>query len=709
MFLHSRSALLPILLTLTLSSASPQSSAGSENSRIEAQLSLGPETYTASGIFPTSLFLSYWNEPTQTVSQVQPVVTDLVFNTTYPLDLTSPDKIPNDTSTKDNYPATTLEGEEADKLYESVLADVQSIIAGSEEGDSRSNCTKCTDAMVSAGSLTKQAPRLIPKLLVNLCNDYEFGSTDDCLRYSQNSNGPYYAQVLAYADLSGSDGQFLCHQFLGVSKCEKPPLPKFDASEFWSKPKPSNVVLPESKGTNRIKVLHISNLHLDPRYATGSEANCTSGTCCRNDNPVEALQAGFQPSVSAPRFGYFSCDTPWSLAAAAVQAIPVLTGTDAAEDGADVFNMTIFTGDIVSHGPLYQESQEYVMYTEAAVYDLWKRTLNPSSPMYAAIGNHDSYASDFDSPNTLPGEVKEQFTWNYEHLSSLWRHNDWIDDKAAQQAKAHYGGYSIQHAKNLKIITLNTDLWYKTNVFAYINSSKSDNFGFLRFLASELQEAEDCGSRVYIVGHVLSGWDGTNALPGPTDAFYQIVDRYSQTIAAIFWGHSHEDQHLVYYSQNGTEISVENAQNVAWIAPSLTPSQDMNSGFRMYEVDADTWEILDAHTWYSNVSTYSDLDGQLENGPIYEYEYNTREAYGAAIDWPENASLNATWWHRVTEQMELDNGELVQLYNAHQGKKSIRTPNCTSTECVQAKICYIRSGSTPLALENCIPDFGSVQ
>lgn len=43
-----------------------------------------------------------------------------------------------------------------------------------------------------------------------------------------------------------------------------------------------------------------------------------------------------------------------------MEAIPVLTGTD--ED--DAFNMTIFTGDMVSHDPYYELSRDYVEYTE---------------------------------------------------------------------------------------------------------------------------------------------------------------------------------------------------------------------------------------------------------------------------------------------------------------------------------------------------------
>lgn len=142
---------------------------------------------------------------------------------------------------------------------------------------------------------------------------------------------------------------------------------------------------------------------------------------------------------------------------------------------------------------------------------------------------------------------------------------------------SHYGAYSIQHATNLKIITINTDLWYRANIFAYINSTHPDNFGFLKFLAEELQEAEDNNSRAYIVGHVLSGYDGTNPLPGPTDIFYQIIDRYSHVIAGLFWGHTHEDQHMIYYANNGTKMSAETAQNVGWIGPSITPLTDRKS------------------------------------------------------------------------------------------------------------------------------------
>jgi sphingomyelin phosphodiesterase len=75
----------------------------------------------------------------------------------------------------------------------------------------------------------------------------------------------------------------------------------------------------------------------------------------------------------------------------------------------------------------------------------------------------------------------------------------------------------------------------RANYFNYINMTNPDVSGMLRFLTDELQAAEDVGDRgfpfhfffhivmlnthliVWIMGHVLTGWDGTNPLLNPTN------------------------------------------------------------------------------------------------------------------------------------------------------------------------------------------------
>jgi len=44
-----------------------------------ATLNYGPSTFTAAGAFPTNAWKSYYNSPTQTTEQVQPIVTDPIL------------------------------------------------------------------------------------------------------------------------------------------------------------------------------------------------------------------------------------------------------------------------------------------------------------------------------------------------------------------------------------------------------------------------------------------------------------------------------------------------------------------------------------------------------------------------------------------------------------------------------------------------------
>ena len=145
----------------------------------------------------------------------------------------------------------------------------------------------------------------------------------------------------------------------------------------------------------------------------------------------------------------------------------------------------------------------------------------------------------------------------------------------------------------------------------------------------------------------------------------------------------------------GTEKTLNTALTPGWIGPSVTPLTNLNSGFRMYEVDTGSFEIYEAYTFYANVNNFHELKS---HGPVFEFEYSTRDVYGPAAKWPADQPLNAAFWHSVTEAMEKD-PEIVSTFNTLQGKTSVMTPNCTNTECVKAKICYMRSGSEPLGRE----------
>ncbi|KAF8510005.1 sphingomyelin phosphodiesterase [Hysterangium stoloniferum] len=657
-----------------------------------AQLTFGPATFTAPGPFPTSAFTRYYNSPTATKAQPQPVISDSVLHKVYPAALTDPNTIPKN-NTQDPHPLPPKANPAL--LLETAFEQVVNINASPVFANN--SCGKCIASLEVVKFLGMTTPEQVPTLAVRLCEQFKLAS--DCgTMYSVLGIGSVITQVIANADVGGLDGQLICQNFF--SACPLPPTSPLNLTGWFKSPKPNPLPTPKKPSGKRLKVLHLSDLHIDPRYATGSEANCTSGLCCRDNNINQ--NSPNAPLLPAPRFGSFLCDTPISLVLSAMQSIPVLSGTE--KTG---FAFSIYTGDLVSHDPDNQLSRDYVTYTETIIYDLFKQQLG-SGPVYAAIGNHDSYNQAQDAPHALGGKLASQFSWNYDHLSELWSHENWIPEGAVQQAKAHYGAYSVRRLDGLRVITLNTDLWYRANWFNYINLTSSDNSGMLRFLTDELESAEEAGDRVWIMGHVISGWDGTNPLLNPTNLCK--VDRFSpHVIANIFFGHTHEDQFSIFYANNATDISAENAQTVAWIAPSITPLTHLNSGFRVYEVDSATFDILDAHTWSTDVSTFPALDPQTAAGPTFTFEYSTRDAYGAAVPgWTANDPLNATWWHHVTDAM-LANSTLVTVFTNFQGKRSILSPACTSSDCVSAKVCYMRSGSASIARQNCKQGFGSVQ
>jgi sphingomyelin phosphodiesterase len=124
------------------------------------------------------------------------------------------------------------------------------------------------------------------------------------------------------------------------------------------------------------------------------------------------------------------------------------------------------------------------------MYDLFKRTLG-SGPVYAALGNHDSYNQYVsleitkqlltrcraqDAPHALGGALAEQFSWsashirllwasigdiffrNYDHVSGLWKLEHWLPQTSLAQARAHYAAYSVQRTDGLRVISLNADM-----------------------------------------------------------------------------------------------------------------------------------------------------------------------------------------------------------------------------------------------------------
>ena len=82
-------------------------------------------------------------------------------------------------------------------------------------------------------------------------------------------------------------------------------------------------------------------------------------------------------------------------------------------------------------------------------------------------------------------------------------------------------------------------------IFSYLYINATDPDQTLEWLTNELLESESIGEKVHIISHIPSG--SSYCLKAWSANYYQLVNRFENTIAAQFFGHTHNDQFYVGY------------------------------------------------------------------------------------------------------------------------------------------------------------------
>ena len=216
----------------------------------------------------------------------------------------------------------------------------------------------------------------------------------------------------------------------------------------------------------------------------------------------------------------------------------------------------------------------------------------------------------------------------------------------------------------------------------------------------------------------------------PTELFYHIVSRFApHTIAAIFFGHTHEDHFQVFYratdsSTTKVKRNTMNAVATSFIAPSITTYQNLNPTFRVMKVDPDTYDVYDFDQYYTPVTEFDKLKGRhVHHGPVWRHLYSARSAYSnfsasahkntydapVKLDngwWPKNAPINGSFWGALTDEIEA-RPELAATFSLYQSRQSPKTKVCKTKDCAKHNVCYMRSGSKAQGTK-CGGNYGSV-
>lgn len=601
-----------------------------------------------------------------------------------------------------------------DAIIQGALKTLQNI----DNSTNTDACGRCKSRLLYGKALAVSRPDLIPTIFEKWCvNTGNFSSSTCATNYHRNtadnsSTGSNFADMLSLMDPLSIDAEYWCHYKAG-NQCPLPKLPKnLSIAHLWNNTRPAKADIVPVPGNETMKVLHISDFHIELDYTVGAEANCTSSMCCTphsvagkdailsNRTSVDDLYTALfegsyydldgsyhqgekitslkNISVPATTFGNYECDAPEVLINSSLHSI-----ADFQKNKNISFDFAIFTGDLVDHDEIQYTSYEQCVEAETIVFRDIKNVFN-QMPIYPVLGNHDTFPYGQLAPQKSGFQSK--FDWNAELMAELWMDYDWIDWSEAQVAKTHYTGYSVNTKSGLKIIAFNSNAWYQKNEYAYINTVEDpDYFGTFEFLVGELLQAEANDQKVWLIFHIPVS---QTMMPPQVKLFTDLVERFSPyTISHIFNGHTHRDEfQLLYKNNNGTaESKVEDeVVNVAYIVQAVTPWIENNPAWRYYEIDTTTFQVMDEFNYYTPLNeTFAS-----EDEPVWEFEYSPRDSY--PVEWPATSPLNATYWHRVYESM-MNNATSLQLYEGFAHRWSPYTPDCSQDGICNGDICYVSS------------------
>ncbi|KAF7584396.1 Calcineurin-like phosphoesterase family protein [Clavispora lusitaniae] len=523
---------------------------------------------------------------------------------------------------------------------------------------------------------------------------------------------------------------YYCH-YKG-SYCKLPETPDLasiiDLDSMWPAKEEEYFSEPQYNATReRFNVLHVSDFHNELRYQIGAEANCSQGLCCLPESynsdltdksynftsvyedagASGELDLSFYPHAHydendayvageyydiplyrgwsfawtpASTFGNYECDPPEVLLNNSLLHIGGTIPTNK-------YEFSLFTGDIVDHDVIHCDANT-TKFAEIRSYKIMKHFLK-DIPVYPTLGNHDTFPYGQLAPQNI-GNVslnESVYHWNDELMSELWTSNGWLDESEKDEIKQHYSAFTTTTNRGLKVISLNSNCYYQKNLYAYINmEAEPDLFGQWQYLIDELVESEKNGQRVWILAHIPAG--DQDALPIQSDIFAKIVERFSPyTIANIFSGHTHKDQFKVLYDSNSNPI------NMAWVSQAITPLGPANPSWRYYEVEDESFNIMNAYNYYSPLNeTWVSASAE----PKWLYEYDPRTTYDTEGKWPGSSPLNASFWDQFVVQRLKDQSDIEfnQLYTNLLYRNNPYVPSCANNskitdDCYTSNYCDI--------------------
>lgn len=431
-------------------------------------------------------------------------------------------------------------------------------------------------------------------------------------------------EVLAVLNVTEKSPKEIC-TLLQSEACDEDPNIPYPWTISMSKPRSQlrkSEGHPLQLGKPTLKVLQISDTHLDLDYVEGSNANCDEPLCCRKSSSLKKTNGVVMP---AGKWGTYNCDSPKILIDNMLQNI--------AHTHPDI-DYIMWTGDLPPHDIWLQTKNDSLKVLVESVKQI--QNVFPNSVILPAVGNHEGIpAGNFPPPWNKDKE--HSIDWLYKELNKQWK--KWLPE-SEENSILHGGFYSVLIRPGFRVISLNTNY---CNIYSWwLVVNHIDPAKELDWLANQLDQAEINNEKVHIIGHIPPG--SIDCLKTWSHNYNEIINRYQHIIKAQFFGHTHSDEFQLFYDPKNSS----RPNNIAYIAPSVTPYSGYNPAYRIYYVDGEhadsTWEVIDHETWIMDLDK---ANSNLNNKPEWLKFYSAREAF----DMPNLGPLE---WHRLIYRMVKD-------------------------------------------------------
>ncbi|XP_054721542.1 acid sphingomyelinase-like phosphodiesterase 3b [Uloborus diversus] len=406
---------------------------------------------------------------------------------------------------------------------------------------------------------------------------------------------------------------------------------------------------------------HVTDIHVDQNYS-------------RTGNPLDLCHDDNTDHPDNGLYGNFLCDSPLYLVNATINSMKII------EPHPD---FVLWTGDNLPHTS--GENPEWNLIFEAIknVTELLKVSF-PGIPVFPSIGNHDTFPPNMLIPNSTTDTVYKNFL-----EKGGWE--DFLDENA--KSTFIKGGYYSQIIRPaLRIISLNTILWYEPNTFTEGLIDPVDQF---QWFEDVLKNSSTSHEKVYIIGHVPPGYYNRVRYPEQSKPTYhpqylatylQLLKRYADIIIGQLFGHLHIDMFQLFQCDSGVFLSS------SLLASSVTPwyhdsgdnsSVPVNPSVRLMYYSHQDGQLKDYDQFFLNLTKLNSINKTEESTSVYELLYKFTDFYKVP-DLSTNSLVN------VYEKLK-ENPDLYEAFYKFStaGKE---TYPCDS-HCKTAQMCSIACSS----------------